>query len=157
MIINPSFPCGFVTFCDDIRQEIGGKTTLVGVYGPQMNVFGIAPVSIPKICALVDFRFLAEMLPANVEVKIFRSDHSDPLATIKFELPENESYEFESSSDLEPNSISFNQAIFSFQLTDFLVIDTCSLRIRAYIGEDEVRLGTMKVALIPQNGEVTVN
>lgn len=36
-------------FCDDIREEVSGKMTLVGVYGPNLLVQSF-PAKIPKLC-----------------------------------------------------------------------------------------------------------
>lgn len=45
-----------VVFCDDIRQEVGGKVTLVGVYATDIIVTRI-PFVLPKFCvrAKLDF------------------------------------------------------------------------------------------------------
>lgn len=41
-------------FCDDIRFELGGKVSLVGVYGGAMNVYPPPPAgqsfALPKLC-----------------------------------------------------------------------------------------------------------
>lgn len=37
------------TFCDDIRQEISGKVSLIGLYGSHMFVDGF-PVRLPRLC-----------------------------------------------------------------------------------------------------------
>lgn len=41
-----------VTYCDDVRQEVGGKTTFVGIYN---GVLGSAefPCLLPKLCMIV--------------------------------------------------------------------------------------------------------
>ena len=39
----------FTIFCDDIRQEIGGKLSYIGVYGAQMFVPSF-PITLPKLC-----------------------------------------------------------------------------------------------------------
>jgi hypothetical protein len=54
-IIRPSSPFGYTTFCDDIRQEVAGKSTLVGVYGPEMTVFGTLPTNLPKLALSVNY------------------------------------------------------------------------------------------------------
>ncbi|WP_145306133.1 MULTISPECIES: hypothetical protein [unclassified Pseudomonas] len=37
------------TYCDDIRQEVGGKITLVGIYSGQCLV-PMIPCTLPKLC-----------------------------------------------------------------------------------------------------------
>jgi hypothetical protein len=44
---------GHVVFCDDVRQEIDGKLTLVGVYNGNLTVFGEFPAVLPKLCLVV--------------------------------------------------------------------------------------------------------
>ena len=44
---------GHVVFCDDVRQEIDGKLTLVGVYNSNLTVFGGFPAVLPKLCVVV--------------------------------------------------------------------------------------------------------
>lgn len=39
----------YVQFCDDIRFELGGKTSLIGVYGGELLVKSF-PTSLPKLC-----------------------------------------------------------------------------------------------------------
>jgi hypothetical protein len=43
---------GHVVFCDDVRQEIGEKFTIVGTYGGELTVFGTFPAVLPKLCAV---------------------------------------------------------------------------------------------------------
>lgn len=38
-------------YCDDIRNEVGNKLTLVGCYGPDLIVEKI-PATLPKLCVL---------------------------------------------------------------------------------------------------------
>ena len=40
------------TFCDDIRQEIGGKLSYMGVYSSDLYVGGF-PITLPKFCVAI--------------------------------------------------------------------------------------------------------
>jgi len=44
---------GHVVFCDDVRQEIGDKLTIVGTYVGELTIFGTFPAVLPKLCAVV--------------------------------------------------------------------------------------------------------
>jgi hypothetical protein len=39
-------------FCDDIRHEVGGKLSYIGVYSGRLLVPGF-PLSLPKLCVAV--------------------------------------------------------------------------------------------------------
>ena len=42
-------------FCDDVRQEIGNKFSLMGCYGTDLYVPSF-PITLPKLCVFVNAR-----------------------------------------------------------------------------------------------------
>lgn len=46
-------PYGVTIFCDDIRTEVGGKNTYVGVYQRDLNAVSELPFVLPSLCAAV--------------------------------------------------------------------------------------------------------
>jgi hypothetical protein len=42
-------------FCDDVRQEVGNKFSLMGCYGTDLYVPAF-PITLPKLCAFVHVR-----------------------------------------------------------------------------------------------------
>jgi hypothetical protein len=40
---------GYTIFCDDIRREVGGKMTLVGIYRSEMVIHADLPIVLPKL------------------------------------------------------------------------------------------------------------
>lgn len=65
----------FVTaqFCDDIRQEIGNKVSLMGCYGHSM-VVGTLPVVLPKLCAHVKVYTPINRPFARLSVRLLREE-----------------------------------------------------------------------------------
>jgi len=43
----------YVMYCDDVRREVGGKTSLIGVY-PGAITFPRFPAFLPKLCVFVN-------------------------------------------------------------------------------------------------------
>lgn len=41
-----------VILCDDVRNEVGNKLSLMGIYGPELWV-GRLPVAMPRLCIVV--------------------------------------------------------------------------------------------------------
>lgn len=149
MIINPTLPGGFVTFCDDIRHEVTGKMTLVGTYHSQINVMGNSPVVLAQLCVLIDFRFMPNSLPMSPKISVFRSDEVEPLFTMETQIPVNEETLFEDPLDIEDGSVRFHQMVVPVQLYGIAVSDSFRLKVRAFVGDDEIRLGSLKVNLVP--------
>ena len=85
--IQPRTPFGRTIFCDDIRQEIGGKISLIGVYAGGIFVLGDPPYTIPKFCMLVEYM---EGLNANsppISLQVFLPGDLDQEPSLKFDLP----------------------------------------------------------------------
>jgi hypothetical protein len=66
-----SEPFAVSIFCDDIRQEVGGKLSFMGVYYGAMYVPQF-PIQLPKFCVNVTFYEPKTMAEARVEPVIIR-------------------------------------------------------------------------------------
>lgn len=66
-------PYGHIIYCDDIREEASGKITIVGVYGPDLVLFGPTPATLAKICFIVDL-----FQPINSELVLQKLEITQP-------------------------------------------------------------------------------
>jgi hypothetical protein len=58
-------------FCDDIRQEVNAKQSLMGVYPQVISIQGTFPFALPKLCISVQFFELNEIaLVRNWEIPL---------------------------------------------------------------------------------------
>jgi hypothetical protein len=76
-------PYGWCIFCEDIRREISGKQTFVGVIGSSdLNVLGTLPTGIGKFSVHAVFRQrLADGLdPVQIEIHMPGDDEDKPSA-----------------------------------------------------------------------------
>ena len=85
--INWPTPYGFTTFCDDIRHEMGGKKTLVGIYAADMNFHGPLPITLPKFCLAIHYfeRPGESSDPIKIEVTLPGDEADKP--SISADLP----------------------------------------------------------------------
>ena len=60
-------------FCDDVRQELGGKLSYMGIYGPQLIVPSY-PAMLQKVCAAMTVRVMASHPPESVLFRLLRND-----------------------------------------------------------------------------------
>ncbi len=56
-------------YCDDIRQEIGGKHSYMGVYGSDL-VLPSFPAAIPKLCIAMQWMTLEKHVTQEVDLKV---------------------------------------------------------------------------------------
>ena len=72
-----------VTFCDDIRHEVGNKMSLIGCYQGELMV-ETAPTALPKLCALI-----AATTPTNKPFKTLTIRvMKDDAELARLEIPE---------------------------------------------------------------------
>jgi hypothetical protein len=66
-----AYPYGYSTFCDDIRQETGGKVSFIGCYRHKMFVHGGFPATLPKFGISFTFIERANKRPDHLIVMVF--------------------------------------------------------------------------------------
>lgn len=66
-------------YCDDVRQEVGGKLSLIGVYKDVMFVQQF-PVTLPKLWVVATFVVSKEEPPKSLKFRVFKNN--EPLADL---------------------------------------------------------------------------
>lgn len=59
-------------YCDDVRQEIGNKLSLIGVYTGQLLVPKL-PISLPKLCIVLEVRTAASAPFTDIRVEVLKN------------------------------------------------------------------------------------
>jgi len=80
-----SFNCTSI-FCDDIRHEVNGKISLMGIYGNDMYV-PVFPITLPKICAYFELRVPPSDLTSNMDVILTVMKGAEKINSITLTLP----------------------------------------------------------------------
>ncbi len=159
MIINPRLPTGHVVFCDDIREEIGGKRTFVGVYGNFMVIAAVGPITLQQLCAAISLRIHPPIEPTAVSIRIFRSDGDELLFEASAEFPPTPSdLSSDTSSFGDENSLSFIELFVPARMQNLVITQDCAIKVRAFIGDDEIRLGSIVVSFVePTLGDTVIS
>jgi hypothetical protein len=66
-------------YCDDIRQEVGGKLSLMGVYNAVMYVQQF-PVTLPKLWIMATYVVPHDKPPKNLKIRVLKN--TEPLADL---------------------------------------------------------------------------
>lgn len=150
MIVNPSLPSGFVIFCDDIRHEINGKATYVGVYSGQLIIGGDLPITLPQLHAAITFRVAppSEIIKPIIRMNITGQDEA--LFEWKAEIAPVVNQQDNIVSSENSDSITIMQMGITAGLQSLVIRESCEIRVRAYIGDDEYRLGALQIVLASQ-------
>lgn len=143
MIIPHTMPEGHTIFCDDVRYEIGDKFSLIGVYNNYL-VMDQMPGTIAQIHACVAFR---NYVWADDEV-VFRILFEDATTDAHVLLIEDRA-SFVPLEDAVPGDPAFENRYqeirWNFRISPLTVTGPGRLKARAYIGDDEYRLGSLEI------------
>jgi hypothetical protein len=77
---------GYVIFCDDIRREVGGKYTLVGIYRSDMVIHAELPVALPKLGLAIQVQSPIDKPLDRVKVLISLPGDSEGSPSVTAEL-----------------------------------------------------------------------
>ena len=153
----PATPHGSVIFCDDVREEVGGKFTLVGVYNGIMYYMVPFPTFMPKLAMRVSYVETPGESTEAVEIKVLAisSGHE---AQILFShlLPAEARDNVTAPPKLDEDSRVFLTAMFNIIISPLLVPGPCKISVRAYRGDVELRLGSLRIMHHPDYVPPTV-
>jgi hypothetical protein len=142
-IFVPTTPFGYTIFCDDVRQESNGKLFYIGVYQGDMIIHVQPPTMLPSFVAIVHYLERPGESGLPVKMKMF-APGAESTPIFEFDVP----VEQMRSSPLPPDKEGEDKVLrasIPMKLAPFIVPSEGLIKIRAYRGDDEIRLGTLRV------------
>lgn len=125
------------TFCDDIRHEVSGKLSYIGVYSGTMLI-PTFPVTLPKLCLALNVVTAASNPFRKLILRIYKND--EILAEANVSEAELEKYVEPSHDDAENERKDRAHVFHSALVFSPLKIDApCKLRVRVETEEGEIR------------------
>lgn len=121
-----------VNYCDDIRHELGNKTSLIGIYGADLLVREV-PAVIPKLCIYA--QLYGEVDKTFDEVVELKVTLDDEVIGISVSEP--------AQNSLQPRQ--FQKICAQFVIAPFLIEKECTLRVRAYYNNQEYKSSALKI------------
>lgn len=141
-------PFGDTIFCDDIRYEVGGKVSYIGTYRGSLIIYDPFPVTLPKFGFAIRYSERPGESEEDVTLGIYMPGDDDDAPSIKIELPIDELR----STPRDPKQMESEEdliltAVFHM-VTGINIKEEGRIKVRAYRGDLEVRLGTLFVRYI---------
>lgn len=132
-------------YCDDIRSEVGGKFSLMGVYNADI-IFPSFPATLPKLCAHVTVKFpWGEQPTKSLRVVLFKGE--DILSEINID---EDSLKPAAVPPPDPETSPEDRKLavqFSFNITPFVAEGPTRIRLRAYADSEEIKGNALRVRL----------
>lgn len=151
--MSGELPYGYTLFCDDIRREIGGKSSYIGVYKTDLAVAGGFPYSLPQLGLVIIYSETRDPPSSGpVTFKIFMPGDEDDSPSIKGEFPMDEARQYPSDPNVPAQDKRLTVTL-RLVLSPVVLHQEGYVKVRAYTENAEVRLGTLKVVRAPRTGQ----
>ncbi len=125
------------TFCDDIRQEVGGKLSFIGIYSTTL-IAQEFPVTLPKFCVSIVVVSPVERLISALTIRIRRDDEvMYELAVDEKQLANAKNAASEAADDGQPGRVQLFHFINAIAPMKFE--GPCKLRVSAQTEDEEIR------------------
>lgn len=137
-------PFGYSDFCDDIRQELFGKVTLVGIYSGELSIAGTPPVTLPKFVIFAHYFERPEDGAVPLQLRVYLPGDPDDEPTTRIDIPARNHHtpDYLRGEDVRASMH------FAHAFTPLVVTQPGAIRVRMQRGEDIVRLGSLHVRFI---------
>jgi hypothetical protein len=138
---------GYSIFCDDIRNEAGGKLSFIGCYNGVIFISGQFPLVLPKLCVHTHIFSPASQPFNSIVVRCYLPGDDRPFSEEAIETPRR-SEQNELVANLKRNTDAplFIVAATSLIFTPLELRSSGLLRVRALIdAEQELRLGSLRI------------
>lgn len=132
-------------FCDDIRHEVGGKLSYIGVYSGHLFVPSF-PVTLPKLCLALSVLTPASQPFQKLELRIFKDDEQIAEGILdKAQLSEIIEATAEGNGNLAVEErVQVLNSLFMF--SPFQIDGPCRLRVRAVTESEELKGLALSIA-----------
>ena len=143
-IISWPTPYGHTIFCDDIRREIGGKHTYVGVYTTDLILNVPPPAILSKLSMAIYYHEHKGESSDAVEVRVYMPGDQDDTPSVSALLPGGFRDEIPVIEEYA-QADSIVSMIAYLNLSPIEIRQEGLIRVRAYRNDDEIRLGSLRV------------
>ena len=134
----------YAVFCDDIRQEINGKITMVGIYTDRLLVSSV-PTVLPKLCLALSIATDKEKMFEEISVtgtfgrdEVFKMElHKEQIQNIVAQAPKSE-------TPAKFFTVQLNAILTPFQLER-----TGKLVLTVMADGEELECGGLEISLAP--------
>ena len=144
-------------FCDDIRQEVAGKVSFIGVYSSNLLVQDF-PVVLPKLCLAIKLVAAADDQMDRIRLQVLKDEET----LREIVVDEQQLAAASDSAEDDPHETPSHR----FQVTQFFVVfspmrfeSPCTLRVRVQLDDEEllgVGLAIAKLADDPNNRDNSI-
>jgi len=141
---------GYSIFCDDIRNEVGGKLSFIGCYNSVMFVPAAFPFTLPKFCVHLHIVTPAHRPFKLIVARCYVPGETDPIVAERIEAPDRaEQGRLVDEIGNVPSIPKFIVAAASLIFAPLEIKEPGLISMRALVDDDEeeLKIGSLRVAI----------
>jgi hypothetical protein len=144
---------GYVIFCDDVRQEVGGKLTFVGVYQTFLFVHQDFPASLGKLVLSINYSERIGIEPKPTSLHIWLPGDPDDQASWVGEFPMADIHRaptmLQTGEDQGLPPAKFINVGTQIVITPLQLKSPGLISVRIQRGEEMIHLGSLRILKAP--------
>jgi hypothetical protein len=145
---------GFSLFCDDIRMEVGGKISVMGVYQADMILPQEPPFTLAKFAILVKYYELPDVFHDDVLLKVYLPGDQKDAPSVSRQVPRQALQIAIPDYKWDPDQERVFNLTIPLIFTGLLIANEGFLKVRAVCGDVVTNLGSLMVRKIGQNEKI---
>jgi hypothetical protein len=137
---------GQTIFADDIRFEIGGKYSIMGVYNVDMLIPNATfPLTLPKLCMLIKYTEIKGAFNDDVSVSVFFPSDSDDVPSFSTTIPkEGRETAYSPNAPVDDSERVFEIAM-PLIFSPVNIMQEGSIKVRVKCGDNITKLGRLAI------------
>ena len=139
---------GYSIFCDDIRNEVGGKLSFVGCYNAIMFVSGKFPLTLPKFCIHVHILTTSDRPFRSILARCYVPEQDQPVIEDEIHTPDpGDQVALVANLETAMREPRYIAASASLILAPLRIHGPGLIRARALVdgGPEEMKLGSLRI------------
>jgi hypothetical protein len=140
---------GVTLFADDLRQEVGNKFSLMGVYQIDMLLQQDLPISLPKFAMLINYYEIKGAFKDALNVKIFLPGNKDDAPQLSWQI---DGATRDSAKSPYESADADAEKLFTLTipviLTPLVINEEGFIKVRVQCGDTTTRLGRLMIRKI---------
>jgi hypothetical protein len=148
---------GFSLFCDDIRAEVGGKMSVMGIYQADM-VFPPSvefPILIPKFCILIKYYELKDAFNDDIIMRVYMPGDAKGAPSLALPFPRTQlNTDTPPPYPLDDDQERIFNLTFPLAVAPFQINQAGFIKVRAVCGSTITNLGSLMVRVARSDEQI---
>jgi hypothetical protein len=139
---------GVSIFCDDLRPEIGGKISIMGIYQSDMILLTPPPFTLQKVCIFVKYCELLGAVTDELSLKVYMPGDQKHNPTVNMPVIRAQPDPGQAPVDFEEDQQRVLVIIIPLTFSPIVIAKEGFIKVRMSAGDSVTKLGSLRLRQI---------